>query len=212
MRLALLVLFLATPALADPVPAAGRIENLTGFDTCSAVLVDPLHVLTAGHCAGGAASNLGFRPGIGSDGPVFVLSDTAAHPFYDPEQTRPNWRVRFDIRIARLDEPVPDWVAVALPVGRPAEQGERLFILSWRRPDGSIPRQRACPVLEGPPGIVTLGCPVAGGESGAPVLRKTDDGLELVAIVSSRSVMGGHPVALATDVELRLPPLRDAID
>jgi len=59
---------------------------------------------------------------------------------------------------------------------------------------------------------VTLACEVQGGESGAPVLRKVDDGLELVAVVSSRSRLGNQPVALASNIRLRVPPMVDLLD
>ena len=93
-------------------------------------------------------------------------------------------------------------------MGPEAELGEGLFLVSWRAGEGSRPRQRRCLVIEGEvPGVVTLGCQVRGGESGAPVLRLVPDGVELVAIVSSRSRLGQQPVAIASDVTLRIPPL-----
>ena len=212
LRHLLFALVLATGAGADPIPAAGRIESAASPGTCSAVLIEPDLVLTAAHCLGDDVAGMSFRPGKGETGPVFGFAASSAHPFYDPDQTRPNWKVRFDIRAGRLVEPVPGWVAAPLPIGQPATVGERLFLISWRRSDGPLPRQRACPVLSGPTGIVTLGCAVEGGESGAPVLRKTEDGLELVAIVSSRSTVLNQPVALATNASLRVQPILDLLD
>jgi hypothetical protein len=48
---------------------------------------------------------------------------------------------------------------------------------------------------------------VQGGESGAPVLRLVPDGIELVAIVSSRARQRQQPVAIASDVSLRIPAM-----
>ena len=211
-RPAILCLLLAGHAAADPIPAAGRIESEHVPGTCSAVLIAPDLVLTAAHCVGSDVDGISFRPGTGADTPAIPLAATAIHPFYDADQTRPNWKVRFDIRIARLRDAVPAWVAEPLPIGPPAVVGEKLFLVSWRRQDGNLPRQRSCPVLDGLTGVVTLACSVSGGESGSPLLRATDSGLELVAIVSSRSHLGNQPVGLATDVALRLQPLKDALD
>jgi hypothetical protein len=44
------------------------------------------------------------------------------------------------------------------------------------------------------------------------VLRKTENGLELVAIISSRANLLQQPIAQASDVALRLPPLMDLIE
>jgi hypothetical protein len=212
MRHVILCLFLTGAAAADPIPAAGRIESEHVPGTCSAVLIAPDLVLTAAHCVGSDVHGISFRPGTGTDTPAVPLAATAIHPFYDAGQTRPNWKVRFDIRIARLRDAVPAWIAEPMPVGPPAVVGEKLFLVSWRKQDGALPRQRTCPVLEGLTGVVTLACSVSGGESGSPLLRATERGLELVAIVSSRSHLGHQPVALATDVALRLQPLKDALD
>ncbi len=83
--------------------------------------------------------------------------------------------------------------------------------MSWRKDETEAPRQRKCQVIAGVEGLVTLGCAVLGGESGAPVLRETDDGLELVAIISSRTRQFFRPVAQASDVRLRLQPLFDEL-
>jgi len=131
---------------------------------------------------------------------------------YQVMRERILWRLRFDIAIARLEAPVPAARATPIPPGPEAQIGETLYIVSWRRDGSTKPRQRACKVIEGATGLVTLACAVKGGESGAPVLRKTKDGLELVAIISSKSKQLDQPIAQASDVALRLPPLMDLIE
>ena len=61
------------------------------------------------------------------------------------------------------------------------------------------------------PGVVALGCRVRGGESGAPLVRLTDQGVELVAIVNSTARIEDKDVALAADVRLRVEPLVDQL-
>jgi hypothetical protein len=210
------VLLTACPALASgTVEAAGRIDFIETGGSCSGVLVAPGLVATAAHCTPiiddkSELPDILFVPGSGQDG-IRVVG-AARHPLYDPDSSRVEWKLRFDIGILRLaDDTVPPGIK-PFPIGEDAREGETLFIVSWRRGEGTKPRQRACPVLSvGIPGLVTLGCAVAGGESGAPVLRKTDTNLELVAIISSRSQLLDQPVAQASNVRLRLPPLLDEI-
>lgn len=110
-----------------------------------------------------------------------------------------------------LTDAVPEDVASPLSVGPEARVGETLYLISWRRFQPAPPRQRACEVIDGPSNLVTVACAVSGGESGAPLVRKTEAGLELVAVLSSRFKLGEQPVGLASNVTSRLPPLFDAI-
>lgn len=203
---------LATPCVADQIGAAGRLEFKNTNGSCSASLIRRDVVVTAAHCAGGDPSDgIVFRLGDGQSGRTFSVKRFVRHPFYDPESSRVEWRFRFDIAIAELSEPVPEDRAAILPLGDDAVLGETLYVVSWLWLEGNRPRQRACPVIPGRTGLVTLGCPARGGESGAPVIRRTDEGLELVAVVSSRGQMLDQPIAQASNVRLRIPPLLDAL-
>ena len=212
-RLATLIcafqLGLTQSASADGVAAAGRIDFLHTGGSCSGVLVAPHVVATAAHCtpeASQAELNVAFQPAAPVDAQKVVKG--IRHPLYDPDSPREDWKLRFDIGVITLAEKITGDEIETFPIGDDAVPGETLFIVSWRKPDGPRPRQRACPVLSvGVRGLVTLGCAVVGGESGAPVLRKTEAGLELVAILSSRARLLEQPVAQATNVRLRLPPL-----
>ena len=216
-RLAILIcafqLGLAHSTSADGVAAAGRIDFLHTGGSCSGVLVAPRVVATAAHCtpeASEAELSVSFQPAapIGARKVVTGIR----HPLYDPGSHREDWKLRFDIGVVTLADEIADDQIQTFSIGDDAMPGETLFIVSWRKPDGPRPRQRACPVLSvGIRGLVTLGCAVVGGESGAPVLRKTEAGLELVAIISSRSRLLEQPIAQATNVRLRLPPLLDLV-
>lgn len=206
LRLCFALLCLAAPASAQDVSGVGRIEHPVR-GSCSAVLIEPDIIATAAHCAGhGAFSGVVFRPSDTRGGRLFPVERFVQHPLYDPESTRIGWRFRFDLAIGKLAEPVPEARAQPLALGEDAQIGEQVFIVSWRGGDDRL-RQRACPVIEGTPGLVTLGCDVRGGESGSPVIRKTGDKLEVIAIVSARSRILEQPVAKASNVRLRIPPL-----
>jgi hypothetical protein len=216
MQLRLLIFSFVTYASAvsaAQIGAVGRIENTVKNGSCTGVLVAPDIVLSAAHCIGPESTSLAFRPGDGKVTRVrHALTRIFQHPMYDITHDRMLWRLRFDLAIARLEAPVPAERATPIPPGREAQVGETLFIVSWRSDGTTKPRQRACKVIPGLRGLVTLGCEVKGGESGAPVLRKTENGLELVAIISSRANLLQQPIAQASDVALRLPPLMDLIE
>ncbi|NNE87539.1 MAG: trypsin-like serine protease [Silicimonas sp.] len=212
-RTFLVALCFATPLSASQIGAVGRIENTVTNGSCSGVLVAPDLVLSAAHCIGPENPTYAFRPGDGQITRVrHTLTRVFQHPMYGITKDRTLWRLRFDLAIGQLEAPVPAARATPIPPGPEAQVGETLFIVSWRRDGTTKPRQRACEVIKGMRGLVTLGCRVEGGESGAPVLRKTEDGLELVAIISSRANLLQQPIAQASDVALRLPPLLDLIN
>ena len=209
-----ILIFLLTAGLgqADQIDAAGRLESKGGSSSCSASLIRRDVIVTAAHCArGNPDDGIVFRPGDGQTGQTYAVKRFVRHPLYDTESSRTEWRYRFDIAVGELAEAVPESRAGLLPLGDDAQLGETLFIVSWRWFEGNRPRQRACPVIPGLRGLVTLGCPVENGESGAPVIRKTDGGLELVAIISSRGQQLDQPIAQASDVRLRIPPLLDRL-
>lgn len=213
--LAFLICFAPLAGATESADAAGRIDFNASGGSCSGALVAPGIVVTAAHCTPSfesrtALPDVEFVPGAGSV--RARVTGAARHPLYDMEGQRVEWKFRFDMGVVRLADADALAGIEPFPLGDDARKGETLYIVSWRRGEGSRPRQRACPVLSTSlRGLVTLGCSVASGESGAPVLRKTDAGLELVAIISSRSQLLDQPVAQASNVRLRLPPLLDRI-
>lgn len=210
--LSLFLIAFALPVLADDFAASGRIENSSTGGTCSAALIAADIIVTAAHCVREDGNQeVRFRSSVSGSEPVLV-ERFVVHPFYQDFISQRFRRLRFDIAVGRLAEPLTETSALPFALGDVARPGEGLFLASWRAQSGPRPRLRRCLVIEGQvPGVVTLGCRVRGGESGAPVLRLTADGVELVAIVNSTARLQGRDVALAADVRLRIDPLLDQL-
>ncbi|MEM6387071.1 MAG: trypsin-like peptidase domain-containing protein [Pseudomonadota bacterium] len=213
MRFLVLVILILPGAssAADLFASAGRIEGSDGRAICSASLIAPDIIVTAAHCVSAESERaLFFRLGSEPEGVAYPVNRIEQHPFF--EDFGRYTRLRFDIALGRLSQPIKSSLAKPLTLGSDAVLGENLYIVSWPRGSGERPRQRRCYVIEGQiSGVVTLGCRVRGGESGAPLMRLTENGVELVAILNSTSRQKGQSVALAADVRLRIPPLLDRL-
>ena len=209
----ILAILLSGAAHAELFDAAGRIENVGSQGTCSAALIAPDVILTAAHCVSEDESEiLLFRLGKSEGFEPIRIERIVIHPLYKSFQSQRFRRLRFDIALGRLSRPVNQSDAIPLLLGDEASLGEGLFVVSWPRGSGPRPRQRRCVVIEGRiPAVVTLGCRVRGGESGAPLVRLTERGIELVAVINSHADQGGQSVALASDARLRIAPLLERL-
>ncbi|MEM8538148.1 MAG: trypsin-like serine protease [Pseudomonadota bacterium] len=203
----LLIVCLAGPASADLFAAAGRIEFRDASGGCSAALIEPDVIVTAAHCISeDEERSYVFRLGSQASIDPVPVTQIVVHPLYSDFRGQRLRRLRFDIAVARLSRPINPEIATRFSTGDEAQTGEGLFMASWRF--GPRPRERRCLVIDTEvPGIVALGCSVRSGESGAPVLRMTETGVELVAVVNSTANYKGRSVAFASDVRGRIAPL-----
>lgn len=207
------LIFAPTLAWADLFAAAGRLVHKERGSLCSAVLIEPSVVVTAAHCVPkGDARLVSFELPSGETRDLVPIERFVIHPFYADFQEQRYRRLRFDIAVGQLSEPIDSSDMKPASLGGEARVGEALFIASWPRGSGPRPRQRRCFVIDGVvPAVVTLGCRVRGGESGAPLFRLVEGGAEMVAIINSRAAQGQQDVSLAADVRLRIRPLLDAL-
>ena len=194
------------PAWADHLNLPiGRL-NHAGYkhlQHCTATLVAPQVAVTALHClVPSDVPNmhllLGYDRGSWNEHLQPVTAVSASSPC--------------DIAILCLDrpstvEPVPTAV-------RPADRGEAVLVVGYGKPRVQVANHTACRVVDfDEQGVFQLDCPLTSGASGAPVLRETETGYEIIGIVSAtnstRSVaywFGGEDGVAACNPVLQSKP------
>ncbi len=195
-----------------PMAGAGLLER-DGRTDCSAVLVAPDLVATAGHCvagktlaAEGGADRIRFHTGGYPGHPSLARTATRIlrHPLDLTARATGGRILTADLALLELDTPVPPGIALPLAWGEPAQVGERLLVASYPGGRGERARERLCEVTEADGSLARLACRVVPGESGAPVVRLTPEGPEIAAMVVAMSKEGRQPYALTVQARTRL--------
>jgi protease YdgD len=186
----LLLMTSALPAGADDIePAIGRL-NHAGFSDkmhCTVTLVAPRVALSAWHCVveddvAGMHVLLGYDRGEWSE----HLRPVAAFP-----EAPGSDEALLCLTTASTTKPVPI-------AERPVSPGETVLVIGYGRPTEYIANRTSCRVTQvGQMGLFRLDCPVAPGTSGAPVLRGTDEGYEVVGVISATNTTSSLAYGLA---------------
>jgi len=179
-----------------PVPdgwrAVGRL-NVAGYRArrhCTATLVAPDTVLTAWHCL-----SRFFRDGVVEPGKVHFLPGYDRGDYLDHLRGAAFRRVGREAVLITLQRPssIPP-IAVS---DRQPHEGDALFQAGYSGDRGHVlTADPSCRHL-GPwrDGYWRHDCEAIGGDSGAPILHDTPDGLRVVAIHIGRLSDGGSGIA-----------------
>lgn len=170
--------------------AVGRL-NKAGFDTlqgCTATLVAPDLILTAGHCVpapGGDLTDYRFVAGWnrGDYAAVSDIHEVYLHPDNIPGPLSFG-SVFADVALMRLVTPLD---IQPLALGPMPEDHLPIAFLAYRNDTPHAPTLRVgCAHRLFRAHVVTVDCPVVAGNSGAPLLELTPDGPRVISVISAQ--------------------------
>lgn len=201
--------------------AVGRLD-LGGTGFCTAALIAPDLILTAAHCLrereSGApvpVTRMEFRAGWrnGRAAAYRQIRRAAAHPDYLWSPDEDASRVRYDIALLELDQPIRLPSLKPYDTGKSPERGAEVGVVSYARDRSEAASlQDLCHVLSRQSGMLVMSCDVDFGSSGAPVFSLRSDGLaEVVSVVAAKAELEGRKVALGSDLEGVIPVLKSAL-
>lgn len=194
--------------------AVGRLDHDRGY--CSATLIAGDLILTAAHCLfdddGRRISDarFTFRAGL-RNGRAEADRRVAAshvHAAYRPGKTTEIEGVSADLALLELDRPITLAQVQPIRAGGDLRARDVVTIVSYGRDrDDFASIEEDCRALHREDDVIVMSCQVVEGSSGAPVLRRTPSGLEVVAVVSATGRVGDIEASFAVGAQSLLQDL-----
>ncbi len=199
----------------------GRL-NLNGRGFCTGALIAPDLVLTAAHCLFDKAS----KARIDQDGIEFLagwrngraaayrqVRRAVVHPAYVYDGEASAGRVRNDLALLELSQPIRNTAVAPFGTGAQPRRGELVGVVSYAHDRAEAPSlQETCGVMARQEGVLILSCNVDFGASGAPVFSFAGREPRIVSVVSAKAEVEGQSVALGTPLDGPLELLRAELE